>query len=357
MILQRLNSLDTSGGRADSPSMSSPSLLHPPVPAPPATPIPHPKADRDHAPKPATPSDFDGDRTKGRAFINSCVLYMTLCKDKFSDEQVKIHWVLSYMKSGRAATFADRVIRREERLGLDNWSSFADFLKEFSADFCPEDEATTARMKLEGKSYFQGRRNVDCYVDEFRNLVDYSGYTEAINIVIKFRRGLAPAIQDKIAESGSDRPADYDIKGWYAAARRLDRNRIANEAFHSASSSSKLPLSSSSSGAVPGRSFFSRTNTSVTPNPSATPKLPFASSPIDTGTQRSQSSLPDLCRRCNKPGHFARDCALRFDIRHMTSDEREDWIEQLLASTDVATEEAPIAKLIAEEKEEKKEDF
>ena len=41
----------------------------------------------------------------------------------------------------------------------------------------------------------------------------------------------------------------------------------------------------------------------------------------------------------------------------MTSDECEDWIEQLLASTDVATEEAVVADLIMEEKEEKKEDF
>jgi hypothetical protein len=41
--------------------------------------------------------------------------------------------------------------------------------------------------------------------------------------------------QDRIAESGKDRPSDMDFDGWFKAARRLDLNRLANEAFHLAS--------------------------------------------------------------------------------------------------------------------------
>jgi hypothetical protein len=41
--------------------------------------------------------------------------------------------------------------------------------------------------------------------------------------------------QDRIAESGMDRPKDRDFDGWFKAARCLDLNCLANEAFHCAS--------------------------------------------------------------------------------------------------------------------------
>jgi hypothetical protein len=41
--------------------------------------------------------------------------------------------------------------------------------------------------------------------------------------------------QDRIAESGMDRPSDTDFQGWFKAARCLYLNRLANEAFHFAS--------------------------------------------------------------------------------------------------------------------------
>jgi hypothetical protein len=47
-----------------------------------------------------------------------------------------------------------------------------------------------------------------------------------------------------------------------------------------------------------------------------------------------------LCRRCGKPGHFARECPKAYDVRYMSLDEREDWIECLLSGFDVAVAEA-----------------
>jgi hypothetical protein len=62
-----------------------------------------------------------------------------------------------------------------------------------------------------------------------------SGYTDPIAIVLKFHQGLNATTQDRIAESGTDRPQDNDHHGWYVAARRFDLNRLANEAFRYAS--------------------------------------------------------------------------------------------------------------------------
>jgi hypothetical protein len=75
-----------------------------------------------------------------------------------------------------------------------SWTKFTD---EF-------EEATTALMTLESDRYFQGKRNVDAYTNEFYELITLSGYTDPIAVVLKFRRGLQPSTQDKIAESGTD---------------------------------------------------------------------------------------------------------------------------------------------------------
>jgi hypothetical protein len=56
------------------------------------------------------------------------------------------------------------------------------------------------------------------YIDEFKDLVDLSGYTDPIAIVLKFHRGLNPTTQDRITESGMDRPSDTDFNGWFKAA-------------------------------------------------------------------------------------------------------------------------------------------
>ena len=57
-------------------------------------------------PPPTLPTEFDGERSRGQAFLNSVQTYMRLCPDPFHSDQVKITWTLSYMKSGRAAKWA-----------------------------------------------------------------------------------------------------------------------------------------------------------------------------------------------------------------------------------------------------------
>jgi hypothetical protein len=114
-------------------------------------------------------------------------------------------------------------------MAFPDWT---DFTSEFRSTFCPENEAMSALMRLELDRYFQGQRNVEAYIDKFKDLVDMSSYTDPIAIVLKFHRGLNPTMQDKIAESGTDRPRDNNHQGWYMAACRFDLNRLANEAFH-----------------------------------------------------------------------------------------------------------------------------
>jgi hypothetical protein len=125
--------------------------------------------------KPGVPSNFDRDRVQGRACLTSCELYISLTASDFVDEQVRIHWVLSYFKGGCVASFAERILHQELRSGKMCFASWRDFAEEFTSMFCPENEATMVLMRLESDWYFQAKWNVEAYIDEFKDLVDLSG--------------------------------------------------------------------------------------------------------------------------------------------------------------------------------------
>jgi hypothetical protein len=183
-------------------------IAFPPPASPPPVTTPL-KASHPSRVNPGAPSNFDGDRAQGRMFLMSCKLYISLSQSDFIEDQVRIYWALSYFKGGRAATFTECIIWQEMR----SFTSWDKFREEFTAAFCPENEATTALMRLESDRYFQGKRNVEAYIDEFKDLIDLSGYTDPIAIMLKFCHGLNPTTQDRIAESGMDRLQDRDFDG------------------------------------------------------------------------------------------------------------------------------------------------
>lgn len=94
---------------------------------------------------------------------------------------------------------------------------------------------------LESTAYYQRNRNMDDYLDEFRNLVLDSGYTDAKVIVVKFCRGLQASIQNTITTMVSGCPSDIDYEGWYAAARQVDQARATNEAFQASGRADPTP--------------------------------------------------------------------------------------------------------------------
>jgi hypothetical protein len=296
-----------------------------------------------HRVRPCAPAEFDGDRAKGRTWLTTVLLYLTLAQTEFEDDTQRIHWALSFFRSGRAATFAQRMVREETDSGVPSYDDWATFQHAFIADFCPENEATTAIMRLESSAYYQGKRPVDIYVDEFRDLISISRYTDPITVVLKFRRGLHPTTQDKIAESGSDRPSDSNVEGWYKAARRFDQNRLANEAFHMSGWRRTPTTTTISNQVAPTCSAFTLSRNGPATNPpmplsSWTPPPPRSTqqsmgTPMDIDAQRARST-PRLCHRCKATDHVIRDCPQRFDVRHMNVEEEDDLFMRLCANRD-----------------------
>jgi hypothetical protein len=197
-------------------------------------------------------------------------------------------------------------------------------------------------MRLELDQYFQGKWNIEVYIDEFKDLVDLSGYMDPIAIVLKFRHSLNPTTQDRIAESGMDRPQDRDFDGWFKAAHRLDLNRLANKAFHYAS---RCPLTHSAPSPTthlaPLRTPFSflrsHPPTAATPAVMHTPSRALPPSvPMDIDCTQTLKPLAQTCYHCGQTGHTSRECDLRHDVRHMTLDEEDEFIQRIMADRDAA---------------------
>lgn len=186
--------------------------------------------------KPGLPTEFNGDRTKGKAFLFACRIYLRLRSDDFSDNSEKIIWAMSHMKSGRASRWAQRAMDEEARNGRLRFIDWLDFEEEFRADFTPPNATETAVNILEGVTYFQGNRSIDEYLDEFRDLIADSRY-DARTAVVKFRRGLSWAISHILIGIVRDRPDDCDLEGWYRLTSKLDQNLASDKAFYTTTSS------------------------------------------------------------------------------------------------------------------------
>ena len=99
------------------------------------------------------------------------------------------------------------------------------------------------------------------------------------------------------------RPLDTSPGDWYKAAKTIDQNREANEAFQLASCPAPHP--------VPHSILISLVKTNPTPVN------------MDVRLKKNPPPPPPTCYRCHKTGHKAPDCPDKYDIRMSSVEELE----------------------------------
>jgi hypothetical protein len=305
-------------------------------------------------PKPALPADFDGERIHGRAFLNSVRWYLRTRASEFQSLDQMVSWTLSFMKSGRALTFANQITRRVEKDGAVPYRGWDDFWKELESRFLPIDEAEEAINTLETDRYFQGKQTVDDYCDRFADLVDHAGYSDGRQVVMKFRKGLDLEVADKVALLQEQRPSDDDLDAWIRMAKEIARQRTRNEAFNQTVRKDKAVVKTATHLPVKSPPFF-RLNTPTPPKPllpmitSTTPKTNASASlnlpvskptgtgpvPMEVDAFKSRNRSPMACHRCGQPGHFKNQCPRRFDIRYMSMEEVEEHMQNQATQADL----------------------
>src|SRR6202795_4240006 len=302
-------------------------------------PPPPPPVPQRSRPKVATPETFDGDRLKGRAFLTSCQLYFTLRRSEFRDNEEKIRWILSYMKSGCAAVFAQRLLRTKTELGTFPFPSLRAFLKHFDEEFCPENERAVALTTLVSGGYYQGRKSVNEYIDNFKELINLARASDAAVNVMTFRKGLDPTIEKDIAVSQYPIPLAA-LQAWYERSRRYDMSRRTHDAFVGGHTRPVGP-------SMPTRSFFNKLpvpshGASGPPPPpqrfDATRPRPATNIPDG----RHQHKSDDNCELCGLPGHKGRNCFVHRRVRAMATEDRNEWVSNFLAGLDAADPEDPM---------------
>ena len=124
-------------------------------------------------------------------------------------------------------------------------------------------------------------------------------------------------------------PSNASLEARYKAAKNVDQNCVANEAFKLAYlASGSVPVHPTSVPVwVDTQSMFCL---QLTAHMHPTPANPIPMD-IDGGRQRNMTSL--TCYQCHQPRHKVLDCPLNFNIRLMTIEEVE---MELMVKKDMA---------------------
>lgn len=248
----------------------------------------------------AKPQPFDGSPSKYRKFKRDLSLYLIAAKAQLKTVEDKILFTLSYM-TGDADPWKESFIK--DHLSTDALTpanyTWAEFINELDAQWKEEDEARTAREKLD--RYYQGKKKAVDFFLEFKRLRSEAGYTNAVHetqMIEWIENHSDPDLIQKVYNSGVV-PTTVDdyitkITNLDKLARRLAELQARRKSFWKPAG-----LPAAQQNANPGASAPAPTSTAPNMAQKPAPGRPVPMD-IDRKATRDARFKAGLCMECGK---------------------------------------------------------
>ena len=239
------------------------------------------------------PMPFSGDRTKIKAFLQECLVYIDMNEEIYMTDKLKIGFVLSYMNKKEAKDWRELYLEeiKDPVTGRLVYPTFGAFLIEVHKAFWSADRVQDALCKLENLR--QGRKTAEQLVTEFKQLIGQAGLTtkatsDHIHLIGLFRKALNFQLAHKIM-FGEMIPRT--IEDWFKKVIQFDMNyREASAIFG---------LTKKNNDKTTNRSWY-RPAEKKDPNAMDVDALTFE--------DRQMLMKQGKCFKCRKTGHWAADC-------------------------------------------------
>lgn len=328
-LMKLLTDQARQGGASSAGSTSQQTTRQQPSPIPVQAPIPtpiQPPVPRQYpeAVKMEAPEAFDGDKKKLRSFRIATTIYFNANARHFSSAENRVWWILSRMKGEVALNWRDNKVEAYEQ-GLWVPGTEQMLWAEIEGIFGDSDMEASQVMKLKG--IVQGNSTMDAHVAAFRIAARGTGYTGR-PLVDEFKRSIDKKIRDHILMGEISR-IPQTIEQWYTVASHIDRHWRNTKAMEQVYAQQAQQAQQRNRWQPQGQrqtnipAPFAAANPAPA-RPAQQQQAPQPHQGVPMEVDRGQR-VPQVCYKCRKPGHIARNCRSRVDVRAMT------WEEMIVA--------------------------
>ncbi|PPQ78817.1 hypothetical protein CVT25_010687 [Psilocybe cyanescens] len=240
------------------------------------------------------PTIFNGDRTKAKAFLQECYIYLNINSDIYDTENKKIAFILSFCNKKEAKLWKEQYLtsKTKENKTIE-WDTLRTFLDKFNDVFTPVDETRSAMNKIY-KLRQTPEVEVETIITKFKLLVGQANLgmetdLDHAHLIGLFQKVLLPSLTNKIMHS-DDFPKT--IQGWYKKAIQFDTNFRLAQTFRDETKTRRKT--------VRWNNYPRNTRDSGTSNKMDTNTM--------TAEEQTELIKKGACFRYRQQGHLSRDC-------------------------------------------------